>query len=90
MMQYANAPSITPFATGGIVKPSVEGGSTKARAVANKAIGKVHGRALEKYRNRKERLAAMAAASGNFNYTGPPADFSQLGSVAARTTQLLI
>jgi TP901 family phage tail tape measure protein len=67
------------FNAGGIVKPVIEGGSTKARAVANKAIGNIHSRAVEKYQNRKERLAAMAASSGNFNYTGPPADFRQLG-----------
>ena len=68
------------FAGGGIVEPTIAGGSTSARGLANKAIGGIHSSAKQIYNKRKERLAAAAAGAGNFNYTGPPADFKQLGN----------
>jgi TP901 family phage tail tape measure protein len=50
------------FAGGGIVKPEITGGSTKARGLGNKAVDKIHGLATSKLKKLRE--AAAAAPSG--------------------------
>jgi len=68
------------FASGGIVKPEIIGGSPKARDLANTAIGSLHGKANEKLK--KARQQAAAASSSVPGYIGPPADFKDLGNAA--------
>lgn len=74
------------FVGGGIVKPTITGGSPKARELANTGLGSLHGVAGERLKQAK---AAAAASSGNFNYTGPPADMRKLGDNAWVDTHTL-
>lgn len=69
------------FASGGIVKPEIVGGSNSARELANTAISKVHAKATAKLKKKRQEAAAAAAGSVA-GYTGPPADFRQLGDNA--------
>ena len=67
------------FAAGGVVKPTISGGSPSARGLGNSAISRLHAAAVKSLDKISKRIAA-ASASGSFNYTGPPADFKQLGN----------
>ena len=53
------------FASGGIVKPEIVGGSNSARELANTAISKVHAKATAKLKKARER-AASASFPGTY------------------------
>ena len=65
------------FNAGGIVKPVISGGSTKARELANKAVGNIHEKATNKYKRAKllsQRGGGGSWSGGSGQYPGVSGD----------------